>query len=318
MNRIVNLVILTIITGSLWIIYQTYPNNYLLKGFYTFLTITLIYTFFKIIETISLKRINNYRTKYTVKKVLSIILLFVSIIAIITIWIADLQVLTISYAVLGAGIAIALQDIVKDFISGILIVVGGIYTVGDRIEFASKQEQENRKGDVIDIGLLFTTLMEIDKRIESEQATGRLTIVPNSNVLRSLVINYTKDYKYMWDEIIIPITYESNLKTALDEFLKIIKKETKEIIKEAEKELSSLRRKYYLTKRFYISNKVLEPRIFIELTSNWISLRMRFPSPSRGKSELKNKISKNILKFVEKSKKISIASEAYDINLKKQ
>ena len=58
-----------------------------------------------------------------------------------------------------------------------MIFLNGIYRVGDRIEMNQKF------GDVIDIGLLYTTLMETREWVSGDQVTGRLAIVPNGGVL---------------------------------------------------------------------------------------------------------------------------------------
>ena len=98
-----------------------------------------------------------------------------------------------------------------------MIFVNGIYRVGDRIEINQKF------GDVIDIGLLYTTLMETREWVAGDQATGRLSIVSNGSVLAGAVQNYTRDFSFIWDEISVPITYDSNWNEANAKILDIVK-----------------------------------------------------------------------------------------------
>ncbi len=62
----------------------------------------------------------------------------------------------------------------------------------------------------MDIGVLYTTITEVGEWINGNQATGRLSIIPNSNVLTNNVNNFTKDHNFIWDEISLPITYDSD------------------------------------------------------------------------------------------------------------
>ncbi|MBU0460077.1 MAG: mechanosensitive ion channel family protein, partial [Nanoarchaeota archaeon] len=189
----------------------------------------------------------------------------------------------------------------KNFFGGIILFFSKVYKVGDRIEINSEI------GDVVDIHLLYTTVMESKNWIDGEQATGRLKMIPNSNILTSTINNYTKDHSFIWDEISIPITYESNWKKAHESILKIVQNETKEIIKKADKEISQLSEKYYLGER------PTKPAVFMKLTDNWITLNVRYVTHTRERRMLHHKLSKMILEKIEQSKDIKIASQTIEI-----
>jgi len=132
-----------------------YPYPYLQKGFYTFLAFTILYLVFLIaFEEIVAKRIRGPKPRYSFRKTVSILYLVVFVAIIIMIWVANTHTLLVSYGLVGAGIAVSLQDFFKNFLGGIVIFVTGIYRGGDRIEINSKYS------DVIDIHILYTTLME--------------------------------------------------------------------------------------------------------------------------------------------------------------
>ncbi|MCP8309931.1 MAG: mechanosensitive ion channel family protein [Candidatus Methylarchaceae archaeon HK01M] len=301
-KRIIFLTVWIIISATLWYANFIYPNTYLQKGFQTFLALAIIYFVFKLVfeETIS-KRIKELKSKYAFRKTVSILYIAILVINIIGIWAGDVQTLYVAYGLAAAGIAIALQDLFKNFVGGIMIFITGNYHVGDRIEVNS------RYGDVIDIGILYTTLMEIKEWVAGEQATGRLTIIPNGYVLSSAINNYTKDYDFIWDEINIPVTYDSDWKEAYTKILTIVKKETENVTYQAGKEISKLGDKYYLHKRD------VEPAIFLTLTDNWITFNIRYITEARERRSLQNKLSQIILDEIQKSKEIKIASTTLDI-----
>ncbi len=279
-----------------------YPNIYLERAFYTAVVVALIHLLFKIVlEDLLIKRITVSKTRYSFKKTLSIIYLVVLVAVVINIWIENTQSLLISYGIVAAGIAVALQDLFKNFVGGVIIFVTGTYRVGDRIEIDSK------KGDVIDIDILYTTLMEIGGWMSGDQATGRLTIIPNGFILAGSVNNYTKDHPFLWDDISIPITYDSDWRKAVAKILSIVRRETEEVGSEAEKSLSSLEEKYFL------SRKVVEPAVFITLTDNWINFNIRYMTLARERRTIKNKLSRLILEEIETSDEIRLASTTIDI-----
>ncbi len=111
-----------------------------------------------------------------------------------------------SFGLVAAAFTLTMQDVAKNFAGGLSILFNRIYRVGDRIEIGSK------KGDVIDIDIFYTTIMEINEWVSAEQPTGRLSIIPNSYVLTNITNNYTKDFDFLWDEISLPITYSSDWK----------------------------------------------------------------------------------------------------------
>jgi small-conductance mechanosensitive channel len=214
----------------------------------------------------------------------------------ISIWIQDPGALLVAYGLFAAGIAIALQDLFKNIAGGIMIFITKPYSVGDRIEI------KDRFGDVIDVGITYTTLMEIRGWVDGDQASGRLTIVPNGYVLSGVIDNYSKDHGFIWDEIMIPITYDSDWKAAHKKILGIVQKETREITGQAEKSIKRLGEKYYLQKG------IAEPSIFITMTDNWIKFNIRYMSPVRERRALQNRLSRKILETIAKSKNISISS----------
>lgn len=154
-KRMVKILSLVIITVLLSLANASYPNTYLQKGFYSFLALTIIYFIFRVVfEELVAKGIKQAKTKYSFKKTISILYIVSFLFILVRIWVEHTQTLLVSYGLIAAGIAVALQDFFKNFAGGVIIFVTGMYRVGDRIEINEKY------GDVIDIGILYTTFME--------------------------------------------------------------------------------------------------------------------------------------------------------------
>ena len=241
------------------------------------------------------------KSKYSFRKIISIFYYTLIIIILTYIWIEDAQSLLLAYGIIAAGFALAMQDVFRNFVGGIIIFINKPFKVGDRIELNSNF------GDVLDIGIMYTTLLEIKGWVNGDQATGRIIKIPNSFVLANPTNNYTEDHEFIWDEITLPITYNSDWKNAQKRILNIIINETKDIIEKSNREITKLEEKYYLDKR------PTEPNIFLTLTDNWVTLNIRYVTETRKRRLIHNKLSQLILDEIQKSKKIKIASQTLAI-----
>lgn len=296
--------IFAIIAAVLWYVDRNYDYPLVGHIFTSMAVLTATYVIFEIIlnEAIA-KKIKNARSRYSFRKIISVAFFFIFLALVIRVWIENPQALLVSYGLLAAGAAVALQDIFKSFAGGFLIIINGLYNVGDRIELNGKM------GDVIDIGIIYTTIFEIRDWVRGDQPTGRITKIPNKVVLTENVNNFTKDHSFIWDEIIVPLTYKSNWKKAVSEINKIAKKDTAELIKSAEREFKRLRIKYYVSKRN------IEPGVYVSFNDNWIELSLRFITPATERRVVKADLSRRILEYLQKTRDIEISSVTQSIDI---
>lgn len=272
--------------------------------FSTLLSITIIFSLFSIVlDTLIRRQISDSRSKYTATKVISVIESVLMLAVLAAIWVRDLQALTVFFGIIGAGIAIALQDVFKNFAGSLTILLTRVYGVGDRIEI------DGRYGDVMDIGIMNTTLMEIREWVAGDQPTGRLTIIPNGQVITKSVQNFSRDHSFLWDEIQIPITYESDWRRAIGILTGIAQQETGEISKVAEIEIERIGEKYFLPR------KDIQPAVYVTLTDNWILLSVRFVTYVRERRVVRARLNQLILEAFEQEDGITIASETMDVQV---
>lgn len=294
--------VLAALSGATWYLNHRLPNFDLGRVFYSFLTVAASYLLFKLVlEGLISRRIKDSKARYSFRKTAQILFIVVSFIFVLRIWVPNPQALLVAYGLVAAGVAIALQDVFKNFAGAIAILLSGIYRVGDRIEINS------RLGDVIDIGLFYTTLIELREWVDGDQTTGRITSLPNGQVLSFPVHNYTKDHNFLWDEISLPVTHDSNWKKAMEIIQSVVEEETREITQRAEREISHLEEKYYLSKRN------IEPAVFVTPTDNWILLRIRYVVDVRERRLVRNELSKRILERIQQTPDITIASETLTV-----
>lgn len=288
--------------GGVLFAHRSYPDPNLLRLAYTLASLGLLYLLFRVVlDEVLGGRIQGQKSRYVFRKTLSVLYIGLFILTLIRIWVADPQALLVAYGIVGAGVAIALQDIIKNFAGGILLFLTRPYQVGDRIEVGQQQ------GDVIDIGLMYTRVLEIGGWVDGDQATGRTVSVPNGRVLGTDITNYTQDNTFIWDEITIPVTYESDWERAQEIATDVATEETAEVAATAQDELRNIQKRYYLDER------ETEPQVFVRLTDNWVELRLRYIVPARERRAHTSRISSGLLSRIEDEPDIEVASETISI-----
>ena len=293
---------LAVFAFVLWIITFFYQSSYITRSIITIIAILIIYIVFRVLlEDRIIKNFTSTDKRYYFSKMLYSIYLLINFIIIWIIWVEDIRTLLLGFGLVAAAFTISIQDVAKNLVGGLVIMFNSIYKVGDRIEIAGK------KGDVIDINLLHTTIMEMSEWVSSDQHTGRLSSLPNFLVLSNAVNNYTKDFSFVWDEITLPISYDSDWRAAESLIMDIVIQETHMMKEYAEEEISHMQRKYYILK------SSTDPGIFFKLTDNWIELTARYVAPARQRRILRTKISRRILEEIQRSEGIRIASESIEI-----
>jgi len=206
--------------------------------------------------------------------------------------------------VMALGLALALQKYTASFIAHFVINFSGIYNPGDRIRIGSI------KGDVQRVGLLHTTLEEVgeDEKLGGE-LTGRLLHVPNLIILDQPVLNYSKDYSvhnktissdFMFDEVRIPITTNSNVEKATEILERILKSQDGIHIKEA----SRIFEDGYPE---FLSEAMTGPRVLIFIEPQHIWIKGKFVTPLKGRNELKSRIQLEFFKEINASSDIKLA-----------
>jgi small-conductance mechanosensitive channel len=154
------------------------------------------------------RRIDEPNVWYRTQKLLSYLITFIGLVVLVSIWVNG-SGLTTYIGLLTAGLAIALSDVLKNLAGWLFIVLRRPFRLGERIQIGEHQ------GDVIDIRAFRFTLFEISgERVDAEQPTGRLLHVPNGLVFTETLANFTEGFRYVWHEIPVLITFESDWEAA--------------------------------------------------------------------------------------------------------
>lgn len=214
----------------------------------------------------------------------------------------QLQYLGITIGLISAGIAFAMQEVILSLAGWISIHSSGIYKPGDRIEM------NGVKGDVIDISMTKTTLMEIGAWAQSDNYSGRIVRISNAFVFKSPVYNYSTDFPFVWDEINLPVRYGSDVQR------------TNQILLEAAVlalgDYPALAQEHWrqMVRKYLIENAVVEPTVGLKLTDNWMEFNLRYVVAYEKRRSTKTALYDLILNAVEQTQgKVTLASATFEL-----
>jgi small-conductance mechanosensitive channel len=252
----------------------------------------------KMIQRTTSDQILLYRSR-KITRYLSYFLIF--LLAIFT-FIGEIKYFTIAIGIMSAGVALALQEVILSIAGWIAILTSNMYKTGDRIEI------NQIKGDVIDIGITRTTLMEIGVWVSSDNYSGRIVQVSNAFVFKGTVHNYSTDFPFVWDEINLPVQYGSDLELAD----KIIRQTAEDYLKDYT-EIAKEEWKH-LVKKYLIENANVEPTLTLKLTDNWIEFNFRFVVDYKKRRITKDKLYQEIYRqFQINEPKVKLASTTFSL-----
>jgi len=228
-------------------------------------------------------RMPDVQRRYIVKKTLNYVLGFIFFGTTIVIWFGGLTGWSAYLGLVSAGLAIALQDPLVNLAGWIFISVRKPFVVGDRIEIGG------HRGDVIDLRLFQFSLIEIGNWVDADQSTGRIIHVPNGWVFKQTTANYTAGFKFIWDEISVMVTFESDWRRAKEILSGVAAKHTVIKDEEASEEVRRASRKYMI---FF---QHLTPIVWTSVADSGVVLTMRYICEPRRRRGTETAIWEDIL-----------------------
>ena len=268
------------------------------------LGIIFVIVIVRIIQRSIGRYIKETGTRYRARKFIGFMGYVLAVVVLATVFSDKLGGLTVALGVAGAGIAFALQEVIASVAGWFAISFAHFYKTGDRVQLGGI------KGDVIDIGVLRTTLMETGQWVNGDLYNGRVVRIANSFVFKEPVFNYSGDFPFLWDEITVPVRYGSDTKLARQ----LLQQVTKKTVGEYAQSVKDAWEK--LVERYLIEDARVEPMITIVADENWITFTIRYVVDFKKRRGVKDVLFTRILEAFENSGgKINIDSAAQEITL---
>ena len=244
----------------------------------------------RLIMRFVIRSIDDQDQIYTWRKTSEYIMLFLGLIMIAGLWFGRLENASTYLGLLSAGIAISLQGPLANLFAWIYIISRSPFETGDRIEI------NGIAGDVIDIHLFKFSMLEVGNWVNAEQSTGRVLHVPNRLVFEHAVANYSQGINYIWNEIEVPLTFESDWEIAQKLLEEIAVRYS---LKPTVEEIDRIKQ---ASKRSNVRIPNLKSKVYTTVTSSGVVLTLRYLCKPRRRRNSEHEIWQEILsRFAEES-----------------
>jgi small-conductance mechanosensitive channel len=248
------------------------------------------------------RRIRHPDTRYRARKLITFLGYLAGILFITIVFSDQLGHLTVAFGVAGAGVAFALQEVIASVAGWVAISLGHFYQIGDRVQVGGIM------GDVIDIGVLRTTLMECGQWVNSDLYNGRIVRIANSFVFKEPVFNYSAHFPFLWDEITVPVKYGSDHQLARDILQHVVDEVVGDYADHARAAWKGV------VERYMIEDERVEPTVTVMANDNWMEFTVRYVVDYKRRRVTKDQIFSRILEELDKTEgRVAIASTTIQI-----
>jgi small-conductance mechanosensitive channel len=268
---------------------QAVSLSFFAKGAAATVGVLIIHAAFRVLEKTLPQRFGRADARYKVRKLI-VFSGYFSILLFLAILFEDrLGRLSFAIGVVGAGVAVALQDVVASIAGAFSIGFSKLYAVGDRVQIG------DTRGDVIDIGLLRTTLMETGNWVSRDLYNGRIARIPNSSVLRGSVFNYSQGFRFIWDEINVLFKITSDCQLARAMLLRAANEAIGEYLVEAQ---SSWK---VMSDNYQSANPPLEPTVALVVNVGSLEFTLSYVVDYTKRTAMKDQLFTKIVEEVANS-----------------
>jgi small-conductance mechanosensitive channel len=248
------------------------------------------------------RRLRDPDARYRVRKLITFLGYLAGILFITIVFSDQLGHLTVAFGVAGAGVAFALQEVIASIAGWVEISLGRFYQIGDRVQLGGIM------GDVVDIGVLRTTLMECGEWVNADLYNGRIVRIANSFVFKEPVFNYSAHFPFLWDEITVPVKYGSDYRLARDTLQRVADEVVGDYTAHARVAWKGV------VERYVIEDERVEPTVTVIANDNWLEFTVRYVVDYKRRRATKDQLFTRILEELDKTGgRVAIASTTIQI-----
>jgi small-conductance mechanosensitive channel len=274
-------------------------SPFMQKVIFSLLTVLVAYILSVLIIRLINRQIKDLKRKYTARKTIVYIFSFLAILIIIVIWARGGGSIATLFGLAGAGLTLALHQPVTSMAGWLLLLIRRPYETGDRIEIGSV------KGDVIDIRLFYTTMLEIGNWVDADQSTGRILHCPNAKIFTEPIFNYTRGFEHIWHEIKITVTFESDWHRARTIIQQVAERKSFDL---GDAVRTRIKR---MSKKYMIHYDKLTPIVWTNIVDFGVELTLRYLTDARTRRSTQDEICQAILDRFEKEPNVDLAYPTY-------
>jgi small-conductance mechanosensitive channel len=265
------------------------------KILFSLLIFIAIWLLRKLAQRFFVDRFEDHKDRYRWTKTVRTISLIIALLFLSRVWLGIFDSLGTFLGLLSAGLAIAFKDMLVNIGGWIFILIRKPFIMGDRIQI------DGIIGDVIDIRFFQFSVIEVGNWVDADQSTGRIINIPNGFVFSKWQANYTAGFEYIWNEIPVLLTFESDWKTAKKILNQIVLEKSLDLSPHAESQIKEASKKYM------IIYENLTPIVYTSVKDSGVLLTMRYICQARQRRGTEESIWEMVLDEFAKYQNIDFA-----------
>ncbi len=242
------------------------------------------------------RRIEDAQVWFRTRKYSTYAAFVVILLSFVQLWLGGVGGVLTYIGIVSAGVAIALADVLKNLAGWAYILARRPFRVGDRVEIAG------RAGDVVDIRVFRFTMLEIGNWVKADQSTGRLVHVPNGSLFTEAVANYTEGFPFLWDELPVLVTFESDWRRAEEIVLEVVTEHAPDV--KASRYAEQIRR---AAQEYFIRYTHLDPTTYTSVEDSGVLIAGRYLVPVRERRGVKQNMWRALLTALEANPSVELA-----------
>lgn len=227
------------------------------------------------------------RQMHTLRSILKLSIQVISAVLILFVIFGTPQQMPTVLGLATAGLTIALQDFIVAFIGWFVLMGKNGIHVGDWVEI------DGVGGEVTEIGLINTTLLETGSFENKGQPTGRRITFLNSYAIKGKFFNFSTAGQWMWDEIAVSIPATDDPRAMIDRIREVAIKETEADIRIAEQEWQRS------THGDRLSGFSATPLVNLRPSGANIDVHVRYVTRASARFEVRNRLYQDVIHLLQ-------------------
>jgi small-conductance mechanosensitive channel len=243
-----------------------------------------------VVERASSKLSNERRRLATMRLLGRFAVQTVGILLILLVVLGSPGQLSTILAFAGAGLTVALKDFIVAFFGWFVLMGKNGIRVGDWVEI------NGISGEVVEIGLLRTVLLETGNWADSGHPTGRRVTFVNSFAIEGHYFNFSTTGQWLWDSLEVGVPSGKDPYALTESIIQLVTKESEENTREAELEWRRSANAYGV-KAFSAT-----PAINVQPTSGGVNISIRYITRAHQRFEMRTKLYREIVELLHGAK----------------
>jgi small-conductance mechanosensitive channel len=247
------------------------------------------------------RQVDNIERRHQLRVYSRTLMTVLGVVLLVGLWFPNARTVLSVIALLAAALTVTLSRPITNVLAWLVIVTRAPVRIGDRIEV------NGVRGDVIDIGMLHTHLLELANWVDADQSTGRIVHVPNTYVFDGPIFNATDQFELIWNELDFYVTLDSDWEQARELLLELAIPFYDSI------EQHAMEAAERMARRYAYQRGVSTPFVYVKLLRDGIKLSLRYLCEPRRRRGTAHDITVGFLKGIRTMPTIRLAAPEYRI-----